>query len=478
MSPDSPERTLYKQRILTLSVRIMTPRLITLAFLALSLAACGGGGGDNAGTDNANSSSGSLSSSSSAASSSSASSSASSTSSSGFVHPGILLSQAQIDLVKAEITAGASLRTAELDWARSRSVGKLDYVMSTPVAVMRCGNSGSTADPRTLEDVGCEGSRRDALAAYTLSLIWAYTGDARYAARAIAILNAWSETLESIDFNRATAGKDSDRDNGPLQAAWLAELFPRSAEILRHAHGGSSGWRAEDAQRFGRMLDQVLLPHIRDGWRGGNTNWVMSMASGVMNIGVFNDDRDTFNQGLALWRARLPASIYLLGDGALPQALPEHKTSAAVIQHWYQQSDFRRSGITQETCRDSGHAQMGLASTVQAAETARIQGVDLYAEGEQRIVAAHEFLADFINRYTVAGSTSQTPVSITETWLCGGTLKLGYWATWEVFNNHYASRQGQGLPQTSALLQTLRASKLRYNDLQGSWEMLTHARLP
>ena len=36
------------------------------------------------------------------------------------------------------------------------------------------------------------------------------------------------------------------------------------------------------------------------------------------------------------------------------------------------------NGICQETCRDLGHTQYGMASTLNAAETARIQGVDLY----------------------------------------------------------------------------------------------------
>ena len=47
--------------------------------------------------------------------------------------------------------------------------------------------------------------------------------------------------------------------------------------------------------------------------------------------------------------------------------------------------------MTQETCRDLSHPIIGLESIVNAAETARIQGVDLYGEQKQRIAAAYEY---------------------------------------------------------------------------------------
>lgn len=37
-------------------------------------------------------------------------------------------------------------------------------------------------------------------------------------------------------------------------------------------------------------------------------------------------------------------------------------------------------GVCQETCRDFGHMQMGMASAMNTAETAHVQGVDLWGE--------------------------------------------------------------------------------------------------
>jgi hypothetical protein len=53
-------------------------------------------------------------------------------------------------------------------------------------------------------------------------------------------------------------------------------------------------------------------------------------------------------------------------------------------------------GLLQETCRDSGHANLALSAMVNAAETARQQGLDLYAEQAKRIMAALEYQAQFL----------------------------------------------------------------------------------
>ena len=46
----------------------------------------------------------------------------------------------------------------------------------------------------------------------------------------------------------------------------------------------------------------------------------------------------------------------------------------------FPQPPLRGAGVCQETCRDFGHMQMGFGACVNAAETAFIQGVDLYGE--------------------------------------------------------------------------------------------------
>lgn len=369
---------------------------------------------------------------------------------SGFLHPGVLVSRGQLDFVRGRIAANAEPWTSMVNRAKASRFGSLTYVAG-PVAEMRCG-SGSNGN-----DVGCTRARDDALAAYTQALLWQYTGNRAYATNAIAILNAWSSTLQIIHFN----ANDPSLSNGVLQAAWMGELLPRSAEILRYT---DSGWASADVQRFSNMLTNILLPHVVNGWKWGNGNWDLSMANATLSIGVFTDNRTTFDKGISLWRARVPAYLYLTTDGSLPVAPPGYTTRDALIALWHGQTTFV-DGLAQETCRDFPHTQMGLASILDVAETARIQGLNLYAEQQRRITAALEFHAYYLNR-------KQTQV---ESWLCGGTLTLQDFPTWEIGYNQYATRAGLALPHTAALISRIRQAGPYYTNLQLSWESLTHA---
>ena len=69
-------------------------------------------------------------------------------------------------------------------------------------------------------------------------------------------------------------------------------------------------------------------------------------------------------------------------------------------------------GICQESCRDLGHVQGGLAAAINLAETAHLQGIDLYY-GEQRVrlTAAMELTTSLL-----AQQPDRQPVP---PWLCG-----------------------------------------------------------
>jgi hypothetical protein len=384
----------------------------------------------------------------------------------GFVHPGILNSKAQLDLVKAKIAAGAEPWTSALAKAKSSSAGQLTYKAS-PVVNMQCGNSGSTLD------IGCTPASNDAVAAYTQSLIWYYTGDQRYADNAIAILNAWSE-LKTIAYNPS----DNSTFQGPLEAAWLAESFPRSAEILRYS---GAGWSAAEATAFGDMLNNAVLPRIIDGWNG-NANWNLSMADGTINIGIYNNDKTTYQNGIAQWRSHVKQDLYNLSDGALPIPLSNEanssggwKSTSELTTQWYGQTEFntaRTNGITQETCRDLTHTQFSLASTVYAAETVGIQGTDdLYTEEQNRIITSYEFVANLENLYP---RTDKTAVSVAS-WLCGGTITAQMMPTWEVAYSHYYGDLKVAMPQTERTITYARANVGSYTNLMIAWETLTHA---
>src|ERR1035437_1049522 len=117
-------------------------------------------------------------------------------------------------------------------------------------------------------------------------------------------MNAWAATLIGGHKN----------PNGPVQAAWCAEQWPRAAEIIRCS---DAGWSAADIARFQTMLITQYGPSLVGG-SCENGSKELSMSEALINIGVFNDDRATFDLGVKMWRGRAPAYIYLVTDGQVP----------------------------------------------------------------------------------------------------------------------------------------------------------------
>jgi Alginate lyase len=351
-----------------------------------------------------------------------------------FRHPGVLVNGEQLDFLKAKIAAGTAPWKAAFDKAKRSGSASVTYTPK-PFANVEC---GAYSNPNN----GCSEEMDDATAAYTQALLWYFTGDAGYATRAIAIMNAWATTL-----------KEHTNTNAPLQSAWASAVWPRAGEIIRYSY---SGWAAQDMARFADMLKNVYLPQVVNG-SNANGNWELTMIEATIGIGVFLDDRPTFEKALSLWRARVPAYIYLSSDGPMPVKPPGGKSD--LVGFWYGQTMFV-DGLAQETCRDLGHTQLGFSAMIDAAETAKIQGVDLYAEESKRIVAGFEFNTQYLDGVAVPS------------WLCGGMLNLSTDQTWEIGYNEFANRLGLSLPHTKNVIAKIRPTGTSKHMV---WESLTHA---
>ena len=100
---------------------------------------------------------------------------------------------------------------------------------------------------------------------------------------------------------------------------------------------------------------------------------------------------------------------------------------------------------------------------INAAETARIQGIDLYGEQAARIVAGLELHASFLDGAAVPST------------LCKGTLSaVTPDPMWEIGYDEYSGRLGMAMPKTSALVTKIRPTGV---DHHMDWETLTHAEL-
>src|SRR5690606_32333201 len=119
----------------------------------------------------------------------------------------------------------------------------------------------------------------------------------------------------------------------------------------------------------------------------------------TISIGVFLDDRAVFNAGIAAWRQQAPTTIYHPTDGSTPRPPTSYYNTPERIHALWHYPDRYVTGLQQETLRDIGHMTMGLGAMANAAETARIQGVDLYGEQADRIIAGFELNASYVNAY-------------------------------------------------------------------------------
>lgn len=358
----------------------------------------------------------------------------------GFKHPGVFVTREQLDFVKERIAHGDEPWTSALARAKQGPLASLSH-QPEPLEVVAC---GAYSRP----DIGCRREARDAAAAYLHALLWHITGDYAHARKSIELMNAWSAVV-----------KDHTLHNAPLQAGWTASLWPRAAEIVLHA--GKTDWRPAEVARFKAMLRDVYLPEILPGQPRFNGNWELTMIEAIMGIAVFLDDPDIFDVAVAMWRKRVPTYIYMAKDGPLPMAPVGggRDTRDELIQHWHGQETFV-DGLGQETCRDMGHLGFGLAAMINAAETAWIQGVDLYGEESERLRAGLEFNLAYVEGVTVPD------------WLCRGRIRTNHSPFGDVALHHYAGRKGLSLPNTQRFVLSRRPLGLNHHI---AWETLTHA---
>ncbi|MFF7172758.1 alginate lyase family protein [Streptomyces pseudovenezuelae] len=359
-----------------------------------------------------------------------------------FVHPGVTVSQGQLDFTRSKVNAGAQPWKGAFDQMLASKYADLNRTPK-PRAVVEC---GSYSNP----NYGCTDEREDAIAAYTDALAWYITRDERYARKAIQLMDAWSAVIT-----------DHTNSNAPLQTGWAGSSWPRAAEIIKYTYSG--GWA--NSGRFATMLRTVYLPEIING-SNSNGNWELSMMEAAVGISVFLEDKTSYDKAMAKFRTRTAAYVYLDSDGELPKTVPSQNlnTRDKIVGYWQGQSTFV-TGLTQETCRDLTHTGYGISAISHVAETSRIQGQDLYGtDVGERLRQALGFQA----KYELGTAVPS--------WLCGGSLKLGLGPVTEVGYNALHNRLGMGMTNTQAL--TERNRPAGSNNLFVAWETLTHGDNP
>lgn len=380
-----------------------------------------------------------------------------------FSHPGIGIGAGRLDLLRANISAGVQPYAANYANTVSRvTTNGLPVYTATPAAVVGCNASTATDTAHP-----CYWERKDSERAYQYALLANLDPDrsarARYAAKAIEIINAWSSTLTAHQDPGGTFSLGQTR----LNSSWAAMNWTRAGELVRYPTypGDPSLWTAAQVSAFNTMLTNAYRPWVEPAHSGGGANLLMSMADAYVSIAVFQNDRARFNAALDRWRAQLRSVLYLSSDGAQP--LPfvgQAQTDIGYMRsYWY--SNYFVNGQEGEICRDVSHASMSFAALANTAETARLQGVDLYGENDVRIRTAVEYNAgQAADRFPAAPATpAPAPAGLcrgqAEQTTAGYSLPVlatggeSFKLTWRQLYLHYSTRANVPMPQLLRLLQ-------------------------
>ncbi|MFI2432464.1 alginate lyase family protein [Streptomyces sp. NPDC018693] len=327
----------------------------------------------------------------------------------GFVHPGLLHTRADLDRMAAKVAAGAAPHTAGYAKLTANRHAQSGWTANPQEVVYR--GSGTPENYRILYN--------DIHAAYQNGLRYHVSGDRAHADTAVAILNAWSAKLTSVQGS-------ADRF---LAAGLYGYQFANAAELVRD-HDGF------ELERFRKMLLEVFCPLSEDFLVRHNgavitnywPNWDLTAMACVLAVGIFCDDRGKVERAVEYFKNGE-------GLGSVRNAIP--------VVHGDGLGEWLEAG------RDQGHALLGVGLMGTVCEMAWNQGIDLYGYDDSRFLKGAQYVA----KWTLGGEVTYT----------ANTRKkgaIGGWSgsetasdvagvdpamtrpIWAMIANHYTKRRG------------------------------------
>lgn len=259
-----------------------------------------------------------------------------------FTHPGTPLTNTDLMALKAKVMAGEQPWRAGYDALAADWRSQLTYTMAGPFANV-------SRNP----NVNLNQWRNDMVAIWNLARMWYFTGNEAYAQKAHDILLAWATTQTSF-----TGGES------PLDLGDYAYRFVGGADILR---GTWPGWTEADTTAVKSYFGNVLLPATNpygESMYGAANKGALALVAGGL-ISIFNDDTTRLNT--IVYQLRSLAHIGLRNSNDL--------------------------GMLGDSLRDQGHAHGQLFSLAMLAEALWKQGIDVYSDYNNRLLAAGEYFA-------------------------------------------------------------------------------------
>lgn len=288
-----------------------------------------------------------------------------------FAHPGTPLTRSDLQTLKGYIDQGRQPWKSAFDQLANDGKSKLDYPMNGPFQLVK-----------RAPNVNLQPWRNDMVAIWNLSRMWYFTGNQDYAKKAREILLAWAHTHTEF------SGRESMLDLGDY-----AYMFVGGADILR---GTWKGWTDSDTAVVKDYFKNVLMPaanpYGENQFGAANKGALALTAIGLMAI--YTDDAPTLDR--VVYQVRTLAHIGLRSSNDL--------------------------GMLGDSLRDQGHAHGQLKSLVMLAEALWKQGIDIYSDFNNRLLAAGEYFA----RVNELAPTPALPFGTTDAYYVSDQTNRGW----------------------------------------------------
>ena len=320
-----------------------------------------------------------------------------------YTHPGAPLTLSDLQSLKTNVDQGKEPWKSGYAALAADSRSSLGYNMQGPFTnVSRSPN------------VNLNQWRSDMNAIWNLSRMWYFTGDTAYAQKAHDILLAWANTQTSF------TGGESMLDLGDY-----AYKFVGGADILR---GTWPGWTAADTTAvkayFGDVLMPASNPYGESQFGAANKGALALVSLGL--LAIFNDDTAKLDQ--VVYQLRTLAHIGLRSSNDI--------------------------GLLGDSLRDQGHAHGQLFSLLMLAEALWKQGIDVYSDSNNRLLAAGEYFS----RVNDLAPTPFLPFGTTDAYYIADNTNRGWGGghiALNLIHGAYAVRKGLPAPYTNLRRQEL-----------------------
>ncbi len=271
-----------------------------------------------------------------------------------FTHPGVYYTMEDLENMKAKKDEEGSIYYEGYQQLSGSKFARKDY----------------TPHPQTLLDIGPYNNpnkggtqyTEDMMAVHHNALMWYFTGDKEHAAKAIEILNTWTESLETIN----------QSNDIKLRIALMGVEMINGAEILKNIYNQDptvteeEKWQQKDIEAFETFLKEKIIPNASF-YPQANGNWDALIGAFNMAAAVYLEDVDMFNMCLTQYYIGNYCKGYTASMGSLPNYIyPD--------------------GEAQETSRDQVHVEMGLTGLSHQCNIAWNQGLDLFEAYDSRLL--------------------------------------------------------------------------------------------